>query len=202
MRAERAGRRQGRCALPVALSLALALAGALAHASAGAQEALAACLACHGSDGQSRNAGVPSLGGQQRAYLVTQLYLFREGLRTGAPMATLLHDWNDEALQAAAARLAALPPPAPPAAPLDAARLARGRALVQQHHCAQCHGPHFSGHDGVPRIGAQREDYLARTLRDFKGNVRAGYDGTMAEVLQPVSPADIDDLAYLLARAP
>jgi len=191
-----------RCCIPVAFSLALALAGALAHATAGAAEPLAACLACHGGDGQSRNAGVPSLGGQQRAYLATQLYLFREGLRSGAPMATLLHDWTDEALQAAAAQLATLPAPLPPAAPVDAARLERGRALVQRYHCAQCHGPHFAGHDGVPRIGAQREDYLARTLREFKGNVRAGYDGTMAEVLQPVTAADIDDLAYLLARAP
>ncbi len=35
----------------------------------------------------------------------------------------------------------------------------------------------------MPRIADQREDYLVKTLRDYKSNIRRGYDGTMAEVL-------------------
>ncbi len=52
----------------------------------------------------------------------------------------------------------------------------------------------------VPRIANQREDYLAKTLREYKDNSRHGYDATMAEALQPVTPEQISDLAYFLAR--
>ncbi len=33
----------------------------------------------------------------------------------------------------------------------------------------------------VPRIANQREDYLAKTLREYKDNSRHGYDATMAD---------------------
>ena len=38
-------------------------------------------------------------------------------------------------------------------------------------------------------------------MREYKDNSRHGYDGTMAEVLQPVTPEQIADLAYFFARA-
>jgi cytochrome c553 len=37
-------------------------------------------------------------------------------------------------------------------------------------------------------------------LRDYKSNTRQGYDGVMAEVLAPITDAQILDLAYYLAR--
>ena len=58
--------------------------------------------------------------------------------------------------------------------------------------------PIFPARDNVPRIANQREDYLAKTLREYKDNSRHGYDATMAEVLQPVTPEQIADLAYYL----
>jgi cytochrome c553 len=71
---------------------------------------------------------------------------------------------------------------------------------VQKNHCGTCHNFDFAGRDNVPRIADQREDYLAKTLAEYKDNSRHGYDGTMAEVLQPVTPEQIADLAYYLAR--
>jgi len=35
---------------------------------------------------------------------------------------------------------------------------------------------------------------------EYKDNSRHGYDGTMAEVLQPVTAEEIADLAYYFAR--
>ena len=67
---------------------------------------------------------------------------------------------------------------------------------MQQNHCNSCHNADFSGRDNVPRLADQREDYLAKTMREYKDNSRHGYDGTMAEVLQPVTPEQIADLAY------
>jgi cytochrome c553 len=37
-------------------------------------------------------------------------------------------------------------------------------------------------------------------LREYKSNTRHGYDGVMAEVLAPVTDAQIADLAYTIAR--
>ncbi len=37
-------------------------------------------------------------------------------------------------------------------------------------------------------------------MREYKDNTRHGYDGTMAEVLAPVTTEQIADLAYYLAR--
>jgi len=72
--------------------------------------------------------------------------------------------------------------------------------LVAQHHCNSCHKPDFSGGENVPRIANQREDYLAKTLAEYKDNTRHGYDGTMADVMQPIPPDQIADLAYYIAH--
>ena len=77
---------------------------------------------------------------------------------------------------------------------------AAGQALAQQHRCNSCHNPDFSGKENVPRIANQREDYLAKTLAEYKDNSRHGYDGTMADVMGPVTAEQIADLAYYLAR--
>ena len=91
--------------------------------------------------------------------------------------------------------IARMPKPAPPAEAGDPARMQRGQALVQQHRCDTCHNPDFSGKENVPRIANQREDYLAKTLREYKDNSRHGYDGSMADVMgrsrrsrSPISP--------------
>jgi cytochrome c553 len=60
----------------------------------------------------------------------------------------------------------------------------------------------LAGRDNVPRIAGQREDFLVKTMREYKGNIRAGYDASMADVLQPIPDADILDLAYFAARQP
>ncbi len=61
--------------------------------------------------------------------------------------------------------------------------------------------PDFSGRDNIPRLAAQREDYLVKALREYKTNTRPGYDASMAEVTQPIPDAEILDLAYFMARA-
>jgi hypothetical protein len=56
----------------------------------------------------------------------------------------------------------------------DSGRIEHGRMLVQQHHCGFCHNADFSGHDNIPRIAAQREDYLIKALREYKNATRPG----------------------------
>jgi len=163
-------------------------------------ERAAPCLACHGEKGQSETENTPSLGAQQAPYALIQLFMFREKLRLFEPMNEMAKALSDDDLRTFSDFLATLPKPAPPADAGDPARLQRAQALVQQHRCNSCHNTDFSGKDNVPRIAGQREDYLAKTLREYKDNSRHGYDATMAEVLQPVTPEQIADLAYFLAR--
>ncbi len=143
---------------------------------------------------------MPSLGGQRAPYTIIQLFLFREGMRVAAPMNDLAKGLSDDDLRAIADALAALPPPKPPAEPGDPDRLERAQSVVAQNHCDVCHRPDFSGQDNVPRIADQREDYLLKTLRDYKSGARQGYEPTMAEALQPLSDAELVELAYYLAH--
>jgi cytochrome c553 len=164
------------------------------------QERAVPCLGCHGEKGQSQTENIPSLGAQQPAYALIQLFMFREKLRIFEAMNEMTKSFSDDDLRSFSDYLATLPKPAAPADAGDPARLQRAQALIQQNHCNSCHNADFSGRDNIPRIANQREDYLAKTMREYKNNSRHGYDGTMAEVLNPVTDQQIGDLAYFIAR--
>ena len=180
-----------------------ALAFALIAASANAetvQERFTVCQGCHGEKGQSEIENTPSLGGQQAPYGLIQLFMFREKLRVFEPMNETAKSFTDDDLRTFSDYIAQIPKPAPPADAGDAARMAKGQALAKQYLCNTCHNADFSGKDNVPRIANQREDYLAKTLGEYKDNTRHGYDGSMADVMGGVPKEQIADLAYYIAR--
>jgi cytochrome c553 len=163
-------------------------------------ERVAPCLSCHGEQGQSTRPEVPSLGGQTTFYTLIQLYLFREKLRSVEIMNDATKNFTDDDLRTFSDYIATLPPPGPPLDAGDEQRTHKARVLIQRNHCNACHTLDLSGRDNVPRIANQREDYLIKTLRDYKNNARYGYDATMAEALAPVTDQQILDLAYYIAR--
>jgi cytochrome c553 len=181
-----------------ALALILVAAPATAETF---EERIAPCLACHGEKGQSTTENIPSLGAQQAPYALIQLFMFREKLRVFEPMNDMTKPLTDDDLRTFSDFIAKLPKPVPTEAG-EPARMARALAVAQQHRCNSCHNPDFSGKDNVPRIAGQREDYLVKTLGEYKDNSRHGYDGSMADVMAAVTPEQIADLAYLLARTP
>jgi cytochrome c553 len=180
-----------------ALTLFLVASAASAETIA---ERAAPCLACHGEAGTSETENTPSLGAQQPPYALIQLFMFREKLRTFEPMNEMAKGLTDDDLRAFSEFIAKSPKSQPAGDPGDPARLQRAQALVTQHHCSSCHNADFSGRDNIPRIAGQREDYLQKTMREYKDNSRHGYDATMAEVLAPVTAEQIADLAHYLAR--
>ena len=184
----------------LAPALGVLLTGAaLAAPDAAMQERLAPCVGCHGA-GTSETEGVPSLGGQMADYVVTQLFQFREKQREAPPMNDVAAGFSDDDLRAYADAVATLPPPAQSGAPADPALTERAQALVAKHQCNSCHGPDLAGRDAIPRIRAQREEYLSRALTGYKSNARPGYDPAMNEVAQGLSEADIKDLAAYVSR--
>ena len=164
------------------------------------EERAVTCFGCHGEHGQSEMENTPSLGGQQAPYALIQIFMFREKLRTFEPMNEITKSFTDDDLRVFSDFIAKLPKPAPPADAGDPARMARGLALAQQNRCNSCHNADFSGKENVPRLANQREDYLVKTLGEYKDNSRHGYDGTMADVMGAVTKEQIVDLAYFIAR--
>ena len=179
---------------------AFVLASALSANADTIEARLALCLDCHGANGQSVIPVVPSLGGQPVFYLTVQLLMFRNKLRIVEPMNQVMQGFNDDDLRNMAAYLTKVPPPEPAGGSMDAARMERARALIEQHRCNFCHQGNYSGEQNVPRLAGQREDYLAKAMRDYKNNTRRGYDASMADVLYLISDEQILDLAYFLAR--
>jgi cytochrome c553 len=172
-------------------------------------ERAAPCLACHGEKGQSETPEVPSLGGQPAPYLLIQLYMFREKERASPAkkddpliqvMTEMTKGFTDDDLRNFSDFVAKLPAPTPPADAGEVDRMQRAAALITQNRCNSCHNLDLAGRDNVPHIANQREDYLVKTMREYKTNDRRGYDGSMAEILAPVNDQQILDLAYYISR--
>jgi cytochrome c553 len=182
------------------LAAVLVLLTAAPVAAVSLEERLVSCFDCHGENGQSAKPEVPSLGAQPAFYVMVQLYMFRERLRSVEPRHEMMQGLSDDDLRRMADAIATLPPPRPVEVPGDPARFDRARALIQQHRCNFCHTPNLAGIENVPRLAGQREDYLVKAMRAYKNNTRRGYDAAMAEVLYAISDEQILDLAYFLAR--
>ena len=165
------------------------------------QDKIQSCLACHGPSGTSSTPLTPSLGGQPSFFLVAQLFLFREGRRDHAVMTAAAKGLGDSDLRSLSEAIAKLPPPRAPEGAADPARLKRGQQLIAARHCTSCHGMDFAGHNNVPRVANQREDYLLKTLRDYRRGTRIGYgNAVMPETVAGLDDAQLADLAYFLAR--
>lgn len=167
-----------------------------------AQRYQAVCAACHGPNGRSDMAGTPVLAGQPSLYVITQLFLFREGRRKNEAMVALAKQMTDADLRGFSDVIGKLPPvpPPAPATPPDDTRMRLGASLAQQHKCNFCHGADLSGGQQVPRIGGQKEEYLRSTLHEFKAGTRPGYTRAMTEALSQVPEADLDVLATYAAH--
>ena len=163
------------------------------------EERLAVCLACHGEKGISETSEVPSLAGMPADFILIQLFLFRQKTRQVEIMIDVAKDMTDDDLRKFSDYFAKLPPPKATTA-ADPAIAARAQAVIAKNHCASCHNPDFSGREQMPRLAAQREDYLLKAMRDYKAAQRPGYDATMDEVIRPLTDADIVDLSHYLAR--
>jgi cytochrome c553 len=167
-----------------------------------AQRFAAVCAACHGANGRIETPLSPVLAGQPSLYVITQLFLFREGRRSNEAMTAVARTLTDDDLRGFSEVIGTLPPvpPPPPATPPDPIRMARGQALAEQYKCVFCHGAGLAGGEQVPRIGGQHEDYLQASLRGFHSGSRPGYTQAMTAAVSQIPPEDLDTLAYYAAR--
>ena len=164
---------------------------------------LAVCLACHGASGVSETPLTPSLGAQPAFFVIAQLFLFREGRRDNEVMTAQAKGLRDEDLRALSSAIAKLPPPPVPKQGLDRERFQRGLKATEGRHCTSCHSPDYSGHNNVPRVANQREDYLFKALKDYRDGRRVGYgNAQMPETVAGLDDKVLGDISHYLAHLP
>jgi cytochrome c553 len=178
---------------------AVFIAGSWAYAD-DIKDKIETCKGCHGDNAVSQMENIPSLAGQLDQYIQWQLVYFRSGVRKNEQMQPIVEGITNEDVRNLGAYFAALPPFK--AGEDDNPDLsAKGKQAAAGRRCANCHGDNFAGTKAVARIAGQREDYLAKTLHDYKSGARnGGPQGVMADVAYPLSDEEIEALAHYLAH--
>lgn len=178
-----------------AATLLLVLPGARAQQPVPPQ--VPVCSACHGPQGNSQTALIPSLAGQPKLFIENQLVLIREGLRDIPQMKGLMDRITDTEIVALANYFSAQTPAQVTARP-DPATYQRGQQLSQKMLCGTCHLPDYSGRQQIPRLAGQDEQFLVFALKQFRDHPGLGRDTVMAASLYGLKDPELADLAHFL----
>lgn len=147
-----------------------------------------ACMGCHGGNGVSNSGMFPSLAGQTRPYLETQLKHFRSGERSNATMIAMAKDLKDTDIQNLAAYYASLPGKSA-GGDANLAQAGKDKAAM----CMGCHGKALQGNGQFPKLAGQHPEYISKQLADFKSGSRKA--GQMNAIAKTLSEDDIKALA-------
>ena len=166
----------------------------------------AACVACHGVDGNGgADPSWPKLAGQIPEYLVKQLNDFKSGARKNPIMNGMAAGLSTKDMEDIAAYYAAqkIKPGAAGSKELaqQGERIYRGgNAKMGVSACMSCHGP--SGHGippNFPRVSAQTSVYTERQLLDFKSGRRSNDNDMMTRIAFRMSEQEIKAVSEYMA---
>jgi len=170
---------------------------------------VAACAACHGTDGNSISPAWPTLAGQNQKYLLDQLNYFKNGERENALMSSvvpLLNAYSDQDLLNIAAYYSSQTKTNGQAEDNEEL-LALGEALYRSGNmkkaipaCTACHSVNGAGNAlaGFPSVAGQQKAYLVSTLKAYRTKERNA--GDYALVMQAISKNLSDDEIDALAN--
>jgi cbb3-type cytochrome c oxidase subunit III len=158
----------------------------------------AACAHCHGTDGNSSSGSYPSLAGQTKEYVYSQIKAFKEGRRHNPQMSPMVGILSDEDMQNLA-DFYNYQTPARKNTNLDAALIAQGKKIAEDTQCASCHQPGYKGLKEFPRLARQKQPYLVKQLKEFRDGVRTNDNGVMAPTAKNLSDEQIEALAHYLS---
>jgi len=156
------------------------------------RKAAASCGACHGDQGVSGNPATPSLAGQDAQYLAAAVQAYKEGSRKDESMKGPVAELDERSTKDIAAYYAAQQPQ-----PLNVRRPLTLREWTER--CDRCHGPNGNSTDPLmPRLAAQRADWLERMLHAYRTGARKST--AMAAMSALMSEGDVKDLSAHYAR--
>lgn len=129
-------------------------------------KALAApCAQCHGEDGNSTTAGIPSLAGQQPHYFVNAIREYHQGERTTDSMKSRLRESSRTELEKLALYFASQTPAQRPAPSFGDP--AAGKPLSAM--CGGCHGANgVSADAATPSLAGQDAQYLLNAIKAYR----------------------------------
>ena len=167
----------------------------------------AACVACHGSDGNSLNPEWPKLAGQHPGYTIKQLREFQAGeTRRDQMMAPMIAGLNEQDLEDLAAFYAKQPRSGGFASEERAVlgeKLYRGGNLqTGVAACMGCHGPQGLGDPlaGFPSLAGQHAAYVVMQLRAFRSGERSNDSNRMMrDVVRWMSDEEMHAVAEYIA---
>lgn len=142
--------------------------------------AAAACVACHGADGNSPAPTFPSIAGQGAAYIEKQLAQFKNGQRNNPIMLGMTAALSEEDMKHLAAWFSiqkpaklSLPDQDPPQAALGKKIWRAGLVAKGVPACAGCHGAKGEGLPAqFPRLAGQHALYNVTQLNTFRSEER------------------------------
>ena len=181
----------------VAILVPLAMGG-----PAQAQDAIEAkakvCAACHGENGIPQLKTTPVIWGQNTGYMFLQLRDFQSGARKNDLMSPIAATLAKEDLLPLAEYFSKQKWPnlQQPSAPDDVA--AKAQSAVASVGCIGCHLDHFQGDGTTARLAGQQQDYLQKTMMDFRTGARGNNPG-MSDLMKATSPEAITALSQYLA---
>jgi len=125
----------------------------------------AACVKCHGEEGNSRTPGIPSLAGQQPQYLIAAVQEYHRGERRTAAMQKILRDVSRRDLESVALYFASRTPAQRPAPPHGDPKAGAPRTAM----CGGCHGPNGVSRDAAtPTLAGQDPQYLVKSIKAYR----------------------------------
>jgi cytochrome c553 len=167
-------------------------------------ELYAACVSCHGADGQGQEKiAAPAIAGLPQWYVEAQLVKFRTGVRGAHPddyeglrMRPMSRQMMDEGEIKAVAEYVSKLTAKKQAPTVQGGDAAAGAAAYAT--CLACHGPDGKGNQALnaPPIAGQYDWYLVSQLHKFKKGIRGTNpkDVTGAQ-MRPMSMTLADDQA-------
>jgi cytochrome c553 len=156
------------------------------------------CAGCHGADGKPIDKSIPIIWGQLQGYIYIQLRDFKHGDRKNETMQPIASELEKDEMMAIAEYFSQKPWPdlGQPRAPKPVAQ----KALEAEHSvgCTGCHLEQFQGTGIMPRLAGQSQDYLAKTIAEFRTRARGNNPG-MSDLMIATPESDLAALAEYLA---
>jgi cytochrome c553 len=133
----------------------------------------AACTACHGDRGISNNPGIPSLAGQQPAYLMVSTQEYASGSRGHAEKEEMLRGLGEVDIEKMALYFAAQAPELRDPPPFGDVQAGEPLTAV----CGSCHGASGVSQDAlIPNLAGQEPSYLVNAIKAYRSNERSHED--------------------------
>ncbi|WP_242479359.1 c-type cytochrome [Lamprobacter modestohalophilus] len=153
------------------------------------------CAGCHGTDGASAGAAMPTIAGMDKGYLVKVLEDYKDDVRPSTIMGRIMRGYSDQEI-AAIASFFADRPWVSTERPIDG-ELAYQGELIHQQRCESCHADGGRGQDArSPRLAGQWGPYIQYALETCRARGESCKKRQGAERVMVLEDAEIQALAH------